>query len=380
MRVLYQPTEATPKGWQTVDSSKWGDVVRTGMPALHGLCVQGVTFGGADHYAVREIGPSGVEVAMWHDDPKDWPRGQRWAMVWRFKHLAVSKRAGLGGAITPDHDVTVYAEKTIRDDVFAPAYGAGLVSVQPWSRFDSALYSAALDGLLVTDAQHEAHRAAQTVEGWRTWTEGLDTSELDANGHVKDQRNLGRFVVPHGTRTYYHNNVASTITTHTANNDLSLGLSPAGASSIGSGNIGLAGESAFLSMTPANEPNSAAWPTTGVYRHQIDCTAADATVIFGLLNIGSGSGHFGRINAAATVELQSFQQAQGSFSGSGLHLATVTNPGWSAGAADERFEILIAAQKTSGHGNDTFTLELGETDDFADGPWAAAAVRRIFIT
>ena len=185
---------------------------------------------------------------------------------------------------------------------------------------------------------------------------------------------MGRYVVPTGTRTYYHNNVVgpSPHPTWETFGQNSLGLTPAGASSEASGSIGGNARMVFAASSPANEPNSAAWPTTGVYRYQFDCIATGADLVFGCLTLGGTEGHFGRINAAADTDLQVFEQDQAAFSGSGLHLASITDPAWTAGAADNRFGILVCCQRVTGHGNQSMTLQLGETDDFADGPWAAA--------
>ena len=138
--------------------------------------------------------------------------------------------------------------------------------------------------------------------------------------------------------------------------------------------IAQGGELAWVAATPVGEPNSAAWPTTGTYRYQIDCIAAGVDLTFGLLTQATYTGGFVRINSALDTELQLFAQSQSAFSGSGLHLATVTDPAWSAGAASDRFAIKIAGVRVIGHGNQIMTLQLGEVDDYADGPWPEGGV------
>jgi hypothetical protein len=74
----------------------------------------------------------------------------------------------------------------------------------------------------------------------------------------------------------------------------------------------------------------------------------------------------------ATV--QRIAQDEAAFAGSGLKLATVNSPSWVTGLADlqtYRFGVVIAAVRNAGHGQQTLTLQLGELDDFADGPWQA---------
>jgi hypothetical protein len=335
---------------------------------MHALCVQGLVFDGPDHYAIRNLPSGGVKVFVWHDDLDDWPVGHRWARVVTIPPLKPDP--SWGGAINTAQMQIVYAEPEIRP-LFEAAYaGNRRVEVRPWSEFvpPQAKHQ---HGVWVPDAQHDAHRAARAVRGWREWTEGLDESELDENGLVKGQRKLGRWVPPKGTRTYYHNPEAGP-DIHTAANPNSFGLSPSGAATetASTNQNGLTG---FSAVTPAGEPASAAWPTTGTYRYQLDSVAAGADVTFGVLNQGaSGVGHFGRVNAAATADLQTIQQDQAAFAGTGLKLASITDPAWTAGSAGDRFEVVVALIRNAGHGNQDLSLQLGELDDFADGPWAAA--------
>ena len=93
-------------------------------------------------------------------------------------------------------------------------------------------------------------------------------------------------------------------------------------------------------------------------------------------------GHFARVNAAIDTEIDTHQQQEASFSLSGLKLATTGNVSWISSAQDDRFEVTVAAFRAFGHGNGQMELEVGETDDFTDGPWPAAAgpSRRIFIS
>lgn len=370
MRVLFQPTQQAPEGWRTTDSALWSGLERF---TCHALCVQGVTFDGADHYSVQPLARGGIRVAVWYDDPDDWPPGHRWARVVTFRPVRPDPDPRFGGAFNTRQTHQLYFEPEAGRIIRAAYAGNPSVTFHRWATFDPSAWAAPMPGQWVSEVHHEAHRALQAPEGWRTWVEGLAAAELDASGRLSQQRAQGRYEIPRGTRTYFHNNVALTTGAHVANVELELGLAAAGAASVSSGNIGIAGELAFASSTPAGEPDSAAWPTTGVYRHQMDVTTAGVDLIFGLLTTGAGAGHFGRVDSALAADLQSFTQAEAAFIGSGLHLATVTNPAWTAGAAGDRFEIVIASQKTAGHGSQTFTMELGESDDFADGPWAAAA-------
>jgi hypothetical protein len=369
MRILYQPTQDSPSDWQQTDEALWAGL---NSFTCHAVCVQGVTFDGADHYSVEPVSPGVVRIIVWYDDPGDWPAGQRWAREWTFSHLSADPDPRYGGAIRPQHQQVIYAEDGIRP-ILKAAYGSDpTIKFKPWAAFDPNRPNP-MHGAWVSDAQHADQQAAQSTQGWRTWTEGVDPSDLDSNGHIKDQRSQGRYEVPKGTRTYYHNTTTSPdgpIGGPDFNNV--LGLSPAGAGNQVSGGVNQSGRDCWEATTPAGEPASAAWPTTGDYRYQIDCVAAGADLTYGLLTQGTQTGAFFRNNAANTSHLQTLQQDQPAFSGSGLNIASMTNPAWTAGSASDRFGIEVAAVRVVGHGTQTMTLQLGEADDFADGPWPSA--------
>ncbi len=368
MRVLYQPTEATPADWLEVDSADWASL---GSFPLNALCVQGVVFEGPDHYSVEHVSAGVVRVAVWHDDPTDWPVGQRWARVWTFRDLTASADPRLGGAITPTHSQIVYAEAGIGVQIAAHYQNNPTITLQDWADFDPRRV-APLDGLWLSDASYKAHQTARATHGWREWTDGLDPSEIDSNGRLKQQRAQGRYEIPKGTRTYFHNAVALANGIHVADNENELALTAAGVVSEDC-IVNHAGDACWTGTSPSNEPNSSAWPTTGVYRYQIDVSATGADLEFGLYDNGNGDlGHFGRVNAAITSDLQTFFQDQSGFTGTGLHMASITNPAWTSGAATDRFEVFIVGTRVTGHGDQTLTLDIGESDDFADGPWAEA--------
>jgi hypothetical protein len=140
-----------------------------------------------------------------------------------------------------------------------------------------------------------------------------------------------------------------------------------GASEQESATVGGNGTSAFSFLTEAAEPQLLSWPS-GEYRVQLDVPAAGADLVFGLLNLGNGVGHFARQTAVPDVDLQSYPQQEPAFQGAGLHLATSGAVSWSDFNVDDRFEVSVAVQRVSGHGNQTMSLRYS-ADCFADGPW-----------
>lgn len=99
--------------------------------------------------------------------------------------------------------------------------------------------------------------------------------------------------------------------------------------------------------------------------------SAGVDLTFGLLTQGTSLGRFARINSAGDTNLQTFVQSQAAFFSSGLHIATIVNPAWTSGSSADRFGFTVAAVRVTGHGTQTMTLQVGESDDFTDGPWPA---------
>ncbi len=377
MRVLVQWATSTPGNWAEVGPGQWsaipwrpvpvsGDVIDDTPGWINALCVQGVVFH-ADHYHVEYLPDGGVRVTAWNDDPDDWAAGEYLARRVTIPPLAPDSY--LKGAINTGQTQEIYAGADLLPNL-PPTQNATL---HPWADF-VAPTTAVYHGIWTSDQLNLDLSGTLNNRGWREWGDHLDPSELDGSGNVLQQRELGRYLPNVGTRTYYHNNVEELNAIHSVNAtyENALGTAPAGASSEQSPGIGGGGEFAFVATTPTNEPDSAAWPT-GTYRCQLDVTSADANVSYGLLALtGDVIGGFHRVNAALGSDLETKEQAEAAFSGTGLKLATTGSVSWSSGTQSDRFEILVAAIRTSGHGNPRFTLELGESDDFADGPWAAA--------
>jgi len=302
MRVLYQPIQDTPGDWLEVDSADWD---KLGSFSLNAVCVQGVVFGGADQQSVEVVGNE-VRVYIWHDSPIDWPPGTRWARVIKFRPLAPDPV--LGGAINTNHSHVLYVEGDREAAVRAQYAGNAKVTFKGWHEFDPRRV-APKAGAWMQDAKYKAHLAAQTPCGWREWNEGLAPSELDANGRVKSQRPRGRFLPNTATRTFILDGSGSAGAVHQfppESSDQNAMIEDVLQTPVTlvSQNVGGGAEvMRFVWSTEVSVPNEIAWPT-GNYRCQLDVSAAGAETTYGLLTQGAGLGHFARINAGLTADVE----------------------------------------------------------------------------
>lgn len=361
MKVLVQWAHELPGNWQEVDSGSWGHLPARGVPTskcrvdgergwIQSINIQGVLLSG-DHYAIEERPDGRVVAYVWSDDPDDWKAGEYWGHRLIFGSLAPCP--SIGGALTTCIEHTIY----------------GPQGSLPFSKFNPP--KTCHHGIWLPDGLHEKHNQTRSVRGWREWGGGLAASELD-NGRVRMQRKAGRWILPDGTRTYFHNPAALAIGAIGAPIENQLGTTAAGGPTTEQvTGLGGNGELAHAAASPAGEPNSAAWPT-GNYRAQLDVTSVDVDLEFGLLTLGNADGGFMRFDSTLGTLLETRVQQEAAFSLTGLKLATTGSVSWTAGNATDRYGYAIAAVRTAGHGNKQLTLELGETDDFTDGPWPAA--------
>jgi hypothetical protein len=306
---------------------------------------------------------------LWNDDPVDYPPGERFAEVWTFKSLAPDPR--FNGALNTRQSRVVYSDKGGRLwKVFAANGPVENTTYLDWSLFPKPDEAITRHGIMVSDKLNEAHEKKYTIRGWREWTEGVPSDQIDNRGRLRQQRPQGKYLVPDGTLTYYQTLTASATSIHAAINpadELELGTSAA-ATSDTSGNLG-GGTDGFLYIftTGSNQPNNAAWPS-GDYRCQLDVNTVGAAISYGFLTLGSSGGHFARVNSGLTSDLESWAQSEGAFSGNGLKMATTGSITPTSGNLSDRWELALAGQRPTNHGNQSITLNL-DADAFADGPW-----------
>lgn len=388
MEMLFQWATARPGPSQRIPVTDWKSLPKRPKPGTADRSVVDGNAGyvnvvdlfgnhfHADRYAVEELndGKDGVRVTVVNDGEHP---GSPVRMARQIEFWPLAPDASLNGAINTRTRHTLFTDDPVLRRVHVKN-----MTIRPWSKYvppNEALFRYGAD---MPDDQFAAHGAQQIKRGWREWTHGLDVTELDAAGQVSQQQPQGRYIMPDGTRTYYLNNVTQATLLHNANNELAFQTAPAGAFNLDSGNIGGNGTTIITGITSIGEPNNAAWPT-GNYRAQWDVTLANTDVIFGVQNLGTAVGHFARVfDLLGTPMEETKQQIEASFALTGLHLATTGSVSWTANSVNDVFEVAYCAQRVAGHGNASMTLQIGELDDFVDGPWPAATGggRRIFIT
>lgn len=378
MKSFIQWTKGTPEDSEEIDSALWSELPRKPLPVggeiidnvsgwAMDVNIQGISAAGADHIHIVDLndGSGGVVFSYWFDDIDDIPPDRFHAEVWTLLPLAPDAR--IGGAINTRQSKVVYA---------APAHLAAMTLpientvIRPWSEFVPPANPC--HGKWVSPASLTEHQRVATSHGWREWTEGLNSSELDQDGFVKPQRPQGRYNVPPGTITYFLND-ASLIGVHVAAvHEVQMEEGDIASSVTLDALIPVAGDAlSHLWTTLAGSPNEANWPN-GAYRCQIDVNTAMLVDGYGFLTRGGSVGHFARVNAGLTADEETWTQTEVAFTGTGIKLATRTlDP--SAGAAGDRFECLLAADNSDSMMDGDLNVRVDDSDSFADGPWTGGA-------
>jgi hypothetical protein len=373
MKVLVQWTYSAPTDWEEIDSADWsaqpkrpdpigGENIDDAKGWIFRLNVQGVEFTG-DHYAVEHL-EDGCRVYCWSDDPEDYPNGYRNAKIVTFKTLAPDPK--FSGAYNTRQTWQYFADEVVRSTIPDNVEG----TVQTFEEFVPPDESITRHGIWTPNDLHETHNAARTLCGWREWTEGVPGDEI-VGGQIRAQRDAGRWLKAKGTKTFFCKvaNLANGIHVGDHENEMVRFVTRVQTTEVTPNLAGNANRIGFVFTSHANEPNSAQWPT-GNYRCQLDVNAVGADLTYGLLDQTS-LGHFARVNSALTTDSETKQQAEGAFTGTGLKLATTGSVSWSSGNASDRFECTVSISRPANHGNQTLTLNLGDADAFADGPWVS---------
>ena len=351
---------APPRGWSRFDL--WaGDRVLSDR-YCNAWSYQGWIFEGYDRGVIWREGDV-LLVAAFCDDLDDWA-GERWGRLVRFPLLAPDLR--FGGAINVNVAEQLFAEGASLDRL-----GVAGAVVRPFEDL-AALVPFEVDvelvGIWLTDQAYVDHQTARIRPSWRQWTYGVDPALVDATGRVRPQRPEGLFDRPTGTRTYYLRSIALSTGTHAADLERAMIRDISGVGAQESVSVGTSSAEVFVFTSEASEPGVLSWPS-GDYRVQLDIPAVGVDLAFGPLNIGGASGHFARVNSTPDTDVETKQPTQGPASGAGLHLFTFSGAFTAPGAVDDRFQVLVAAQRLTGHGNQQIFIRYS-ADCFADAPFA----------
>lgn len=184
MKVYLQWTLADPTDWVEIDVSarnnEWALLPHKSEPTdaaldnepgwVFDVCVQGLHFFGADHYAVEPIGLGGVRVYSWYTDITD-PDPQaytyRWGSVWDLFPPGPDPK--LNGAINTRQRKTIYTE--VVEPLFQDQQTSlGPVQVRDWTQWPAPDESLVRHGIWVRDEQLlKQHREVRATHGWREW-------------------------------------------------------------------------------------------------------------------------------------------------------------------------------------------------------------------
>lgn len=369
MRIIYQPSSATPGDWLEMDASQWAGLADSVQP--NRVCVQGVEFT-AEHYHVEALEHGACRVVVSYDGD-EYPPDEWYAREVTFLPLGPDEDPRFNERINTRQFHRIFAAPTM----VAKLEAIGPVQHQawfPWEAFEPPPARDVRHGVSMPDPLYQAHEASRITRGWREWTEGLDPEELDSRGRLRQQRPWGRYLKPKGTRTYFSrdtNNVSGVHALASTNDEnLFSTVAGAGETEAGPNTGGGASNLAMMWTTGPNEPNSGAWPT-GDYAFHIDVFSAGVDLTYGLRAAGSATGHFARVDSGLTADQETKAMVESLFSSTGVKDASTGSVSWTAGAAGDVFECLIAETRPANMGNQSLTFEF-DSDGFAAGPWPAA--------
>ena len=387
MRILWQPAETEARDFVEISSADWARIeaapdkspLTTPGAFVNSINVQGVVFDDADHYHVEHLASGGARVWSWWDDPTIWAPLEFRARVVTLENLRPDPL--LGGAWNTAQSEVWYGQPGGSVDVRFRGLGPWQsVTFKPWSAFAADLPTGnVLHGIMLPDPLWVAAQAARTMRGWREWTEGVDPKVIDPRtGKVGQQAPLGLRSPKTGTYTRYLNDQNQGISGHTLDRELATYTDPttAGDLSMVSAKTSAATEAWGWNFggslkgggTDGVHPN-------GLYQAQIDCTLNEGSHVYGIKTLNSVTGHFGIWNAIGGSHTDSWEQTEGTHSGTGVKVCSRTlNP--TDGDVFDLYQAICVIDKPSGHGggDHTFTLELNEADDLIEGPWDAIIV------
>jgi hypothetical protein len=380
MQSLWQWSTRTARDYEVLKATDFASLNRGPLPGrgaqpfdgqdklyAHGVGIQGIGFEGWDHYHILPLLNNGTRLTIWNDDPDDRELLDFHAEVWEIYPLAPN--ATQGGAYNTRQRLTVYAHEGSAWWLFyqntRTAWGP--VTLKRWEEFTPP--ADPIHGIWTPDDMDAELCGVRSKWTWRDFTEGVPQSELQESGKLGCQRDVGRYVIPEGTRTYYLTNTNSAQAAHTATEEkglsqttatqgtivLSITKTSAGGRTVCWGNLG---------------PVIADWPS-GVYNCQYDVASFDGTWSHGLRTITGVAGHFAVVDTLGSADRETKEQAQSASTGTGLIAVDTGTWNPASGNIADNYEALLVCYHTAGHGggDHVLTLNANDADTYADGPW-----------
>lgn len=392
MKTLVQSSLKTAADYLEIDSSEWGTLPKKRVPRggetidnvagwINLVNVQGMKFGGYDHYHVKDIGDGSIRVTIWNDDPEDWA-GKEHATVWTIHPLQPD--AAEGGAYNTKMSCVRYVTKAQYDFMTRVQLPDGKwgrlryknTTFKKWTEFKPPRRHV-LHGIWLPDDLLMDHERAMKRHGWREWTAGLPTEEIDpVRGCLRDQRAAGRYIRPDGTITFFQTNTNLAVGGHAADFEKEGNTTnPASTFRLQASIATQSKEAAVVWTSQSGQPNVADW-SSGNYRCRVDCFALGADIIYGCLNLNGGAnealdGHLTVLQSDLSTHRENFAQVEPVFTAAGLQTATTGTVDPGAGATSDRFECCISAFNSNHHNAQTIDIDGGLSDNFMDGPFTA---------
>ena len=375
MKVLIQWSRLNPIGWEEINSIDWptlkakdepigGEIIDDDPGWLFDLNIQGNRFYGADHYHVEEF-QGFVRVTAWGDDPKDYPPNEFWAVVYDIYPLSTDGTKN--GAINTKIRITRYCSNQIELDRQSETADGSLVINHPWIDFVPPSVNV-IHGIWLPKDLLQTHLDVRSVKSWwgKEWTDHLSNTEVDVDGNLLVQRDLGRFLPNTKTLTWYWTSTDLASSVHVATAE------KAATTAVGSGNLTISipsSQNAFglILTTPSGEPNVGTWPT-GDYRVQCDISSIGINILIDFTG-STAPCHAGRVNSALSSEVGTVGTWSPStnITATGISLRTAN---WTptGSTASDRFEITLGID--SGNMMDPENIVFTcDADSFIDGPW-----------
>lgn len=153
-------TPQTRRAWERLASKpepQGGEIIDDNPGWIFDVNIQGIHFGGSDHYAVElvTVPEFGLRIYTWNDDPVDYPIGTRTATIWTLFEPAFDQSVGQVN--------TRQIREFFADDLVI------FPDARPYSEFVIPPVSITRHGIWVTQELLDQHLSVRGHHGWREW-------------------------------------------------------------------------------------------------------------------------------------------------------------------------------------------------------------------